>query len=133
MVLVLIALVIAFNFEKFTGQAIKKTSVTKLYVSADPNIADQGEITVDRGDEIYFTVDAGSKGSNGLVIVYDMNGARERRIQSLEIVNCGSNLCKAGTIGTVRSNVYYNWEGKYCARVRDVATKKDVQSCFRVR
>ncbi len=133
MVLVLIALVIAFNFEKFTGQAVKKTSVTKLYVSADPNIADQGEIAVTKGDEIYFTVDSGSKGSAGLVVIYDMNGAREKRIQSLEVSNCGTSLCKAGTIGTVRSNVYYSWKGKYCARIRDIATNKDVQSCFTVR
>lgn len=131
LILVLVALVIAFNFEKFTGQ-VTKAATTKVYLSADPDIADQGQITVNKGDTIYFTVNPGSKGSSGLVTVYDANAAHIRRIQTVELDNCGD-YCKAGVIGTGKVNVYYNWEGKYCAGVKDTATGKEVQNCFNVR
>lgn len=133
LVVILVALVIAFNFEKFTGQATTKMTSTKLYLSTDPEIADQGEVTLNKGDILYITVDPGTKGSYGIVTIYDVNSVRERRIQTVELQNCATKQCKPGVIGTATQNIYYNWEGRYCARVKDLGTKKEVQSCFTVR
>lgn len=133
LVVILVALVIAFNFEKFTGQATKRTSTTKIYLSSNPEIADEGAVSLDKGDYLYITVDAGSKGSYGIVTLYDTNSARERRIQTVELKNCATKQCKPGVLGTARVNVYYNWEGRYCARVKDLGSNKEVQSCFTVR
>ncbi|MFH1210839.1 MAG: hypothetical protein V1645_02890 [archaeon] len=132
LVLILAALVIAFNFEKFTGQATTNIAQTKLYLSADPEIADQGEIAVNKGQAIYITVDTGSKGSSGTVIIYDVNSAKQRRVLTTELKNCSPNQCKAGVIGTGKISAYYNWNGKYCATVKDIVTRKDVKSCFTV-
>jgi len=108
------------------------SATTKVYVSADPEIADQGQVTVNKGDNVYFTVDPGSKGCDGMLTIYDMNAARERRVQTVELKNCG-NYCKPGVLGTGKVNVYYNWQGKYCASAKDTATGKEVQNCFNVR
>ncbi len=125
---------IAFNFEKFTGQATKKVvGVTKVYLSADPSIADQGEVTLNKGETLYVTVDAGSQGSRGIITLYDMNSAKARRVKTVELTGCGSQQCKPGVIGTAKINIYYNWEGRYCVTVKDLGTNKDVQSCFTVR
>lgn len=90
-------------------------------------------MAADKGSYVYITVDAGNKGSSGTVTVYDMNGMRERRVKTLDLSNCGTSQCKSGIIGTAKLNVYYNWQGKYCARVKDMATKNEVQNCFTVR
>lgn len=133
LVLVLVALVVAFNFEKLTGQATKKVeSVTKVYLSTDPDIADQGALVVNKGDTVYLTVDAGARGSSGTVVLYNMNAAKERRVKTMDLVGCGSS-CKVGTLGTAKVGMYYNWEGRYCVRVKDSGTGKDVQNCFTVR
>jgi hypothetical protein len=133
LVLILAALVVAFNFERFTGQAVRNIAPTKLYLSANPDIADQGSVTVNKGDPVYITVDAGSKGSSGTVVVYDMNTAKQRRVLTTELKNCSPGQCKSGVIGIGKISAYYNWQGKYCATVKDLATKKDIQSCFTVR
>lgn len=129
---ILVALVIAFNFEKLTGQATKRVIVTKIYLSSDSDIADQGEVSLNKGAPLYLTVDAGSKGSSGTVTVYDMNAVKAKRIQTTELTNCGRTQCKPGVVGIARINMYYNWEGRYCATVKDLATNKEVQSCFTV-
>lgn len=132
LVFVLVALVVAFNFEKFTGQAAKNVQPTKIYISSDPDIVDLGSVTVSPGDDVYVTVDAGSKGSYGTVYIYDVNTARQKRVVSRELTNCGPTMCRSGVIGTAKIDVYSNWKGKYCATVQDLATKKNIQSCFTV-
>lgn len=130
LVLILVALLIAFNLEKFTGHTTR-ISTTKLYLSADPEVADQGEVAVNKGDELYITVDPGSYGCARTVTIYDVNSINERRVKALELKNCGSQ-CNQGIIATGNINVYYNWEGKYCARVKDLGSGEEVQSCFSV-
>lgn len=130
LVLILVAVMIAFNLEKFTGHATK-ISETKIYLSADPEIADQGDVVVDKGSSLYITADPGSSGCSKAVTIYDVNSIREIRVKTYDL-NCGAQ-CNPGIIASGNINVYNNWEGKYCARVKDYASGNEVQSCFTVR
>ncbi|MEM4266807.1 MAG: hypothetical protein QW404_02010, partial [Candidatus Nanoarchaeia archaeon] len=115
-----------------SGQTGRSFSTTKLYLSADPDIADQGEVAVDKGNKIYITVDPGNEGSSATIYIYDVNAVKEKRVKSVELETC-STICKHGIIATATITASSNWKGKYCARIKDIGSGQEEQSCFTVR
>lgn len=134
LVIVLVAAVVFFNFERFTGQATKE-SITKLYVSADPEEMSQTNPVVKKGEYVYFTEMPGKEGGSGTMYVRSM--AEDRKwgpiVRTQVFKNCNSNICRTNQVGTLNFKTYYDWEGKYCGEVTDFATWKTVTACFTVK
>lgn len=135
LVIVVIAAVVFFNFEKFTGKAVNTEDMTKLYVSSKADVMSETNPVIDQGDYVYFTVMPGAEGSNGQMYIREMEGGRKwgKIVRTEEFDDCNSRLCRPGHTGTVNFKTYYDWEGKYCAEVKDLNTWKKVTTCFTVR
>lgn len=138
LVVLIIAAVVVFNFEKFTGQATGQgTQVTRMFISENPAIPNQETVVVDKGKAVYFTAIAGSEGSDGTLEIKHIEEGRTREqiVSTVVFDNCNSKRCNFKGMGTpfARINTYYDWEGEYCGVIKDFATEKEIRRCFRVR
>ncbi len=134
LVIVVIAALVFLNFEKFTGEAIKKEQMTKLYVSSDIDVMSETNPVVDPGKYVYFTEVPGKQGGSGTLYIREMSSGRKWGpiVRTQVFKNCNSNKCNAGVTGTLNFKTYYDWKGQYCGEVTDFATWKTVTTCFLV-
>ena len=139
--ILLIAVLVGLNFEKFTGQyAFKKAFredqtpvLSKVYVSTDPSIVKMSNPTVDIGKKAYFTVEVGSDGCKRKLAIYrKAGGARQAQMELDQ--NCGGNKCRPDRITWADYRIPNHWEGEYCGRVYDYSIGKYVTpgACFTV-
>lgn len=135
LVLLVIAAVVFFNFEKFTGKAVNTKDMTKLYVSSKADVMGQTNPVIEKGDYVYFTQVPGIEGGSGTMYIREMEGDRKwgKIVRTEEFDDCNSKVCRPGHTGTVNFKTYYDWEGKYCGEVTDFATWKKVTTCFTVK
>lgn len=135
LVVVVIAVLVGLNFEKFTGEATKKADMTKLYVSADEDEMDQYNPVVGKGEYIYFTEMPGKEGGSGTLYIRSMSSGRKWGpiVRTQVFKNCNSNKCNPSQVGTLNFKTYFDWEGQYCGEVTDLATWKTVTTCFTVK
>jgi len=134
LVFVVIAALVFLNFEMFTGQ-VTKAEMTKLYVSSKADVMSQSNPIIGKGKYVYFTQIPGSEGGAGTMYIREMEGDRKwgKVVRTEEFDDCNSRICRPGSVGTVNFKTYYNWEGKYCAEVKDFETWKKVITCFTVK
>lgn len=134
LVLILIAALVTLNFEKFTGQTTK-IEMTELYVSSKGGVVSETNPVISKGDSIYFTEVPGTKGGSGTLYIREIEGGRKwgKIVRTQVFDYCNSNKCNPGFTGTLKFQPYYNWEGKYCGEVKDLATWKKVITCFTVK
>lgn len=139
--ILLIAVLVGLNFEKFTGKyAFKKAFredqepvLSKVYVSNDPSIVKMDNPTVKTGKKVYFTVEVGSDGCRRKLSIYRATGGA--RVAQVELdQNCGGNTCRPDRITWAEYRIPNDWEGQYCGRVWDYATKDFVLpgGCFTI-
>jgi len=133
-VFILIAALVTLNFEKFTGHTTK-TEMTKLYVSSNVNVMSETNPAIGKGKYIYFTEIPGTEAGSGTLYIREMEGGRKwgKIVRTQKFENCNSNKCNPGITGTLKFKTYYDWEGKYCGEVKDLATWKKVTTCFTVK
>ncbi len=135
LVVLIIAGVVFFNFEKFTGEAVKQTDMTKLYVATAPDVIDQFNPVIAKGKYVYFTEMPGKKGGSGTLYIRSMSKDRKfgQIVRTQVFKNCNSNKCNPSQVGTLNFQPYYEWAGEYCGEVKDLATLKTVKVCFTVK
>ncbi len=135
LVVLIIAGVVFFNFEKFTGEAVKKTDMTKLYVATAPEVIDQVNPVIGKGKYVYFTEMPGNKGGSGTLYIRSMSKDRKWGpiVRTQVFKNCNSNKCNPSQVGTLNFKTYFDWAGEYCGEVTDFATWKTVKACFTVK
>ncbi len=135
LVVLIIAGVVFFNFEKFTGEAVKKEEMTKLYVSASANEMEQVNPVIGNGKYVYFTEIPGKKGGSGTLYIRAMSKDRKFGpiVRTQVFKNCNSNKCNPNKVGTLNFKTYFDWAGEYCGEVKDLATLKTVKACFTVK
>lgn len=143
---VLFIALIAMNLDKFTGGTVSsaKQSVSKIYVSSDPNVISKDSPTIMNGENIYITVETGSRGSKGKASIYDSTDFSElqRATAKLRYIdtntgkvvgNC-ADTCSANKVVFGSYKTGADWRsGKYCVRVVDRLENKEVEACFTVR
>lgn len=139
--ILLIAVLVGLNFEKFTGEyAFKKafredqeSVLSKVYVSTDPSVVKMDNPTVQTGKKVYFTVEVGSDGCERKMAIYRATGGP--RVAQIELdQNCGGNKCRPDRITWADYRIPNDWSGEYCGRVYDYATKAYIEpgACFTV-
>ncbi|MBL7147227.1 MAG: hypothetical protein ISS82_00180 [Nanoarchaeota archaeon] len=139
--ILLIAVLVGLNFEKFTGKYTWKTEareaeevvLSKVYVSNDPSVVKMDNPTVKIGKKVYFTVEVGSEGCRRKISIYEKNGgARQAQIELDQ--NCGGNKCRPDRITWADYRIPNHWEGEYCGRVWDYSTGQYLTpgGCFTV-
>ena len=138
--ILLIAVLVGLNFEKFTGQyAFKKAFrqgepvLSQVYASTDPSIVKMDNPTIGPGKKIYFTVEVGSDGCRRKLAIYrEAGGARQAQMELDQ--NCGGNKCRPDRITWADYRIPNDWEGEYCGRIYDYAIKQYVKpgACFTV-
>ncbi len=126
--ILLIAVLVGLNFEKFTGQyAFKKafredqeSVLAKVYVSTDPSVVKMDNPEVIGGKKVYFTVEVGSDGTKRTLSIFRAAGGP--RVAQIELdQNCGGNKCRPDRITWADYRVPNDWSGEYCGRVFDYA------------
>ena len=132
-VFILVSFVVAFNFERFTGQATAvKTPpkvAPKIYLSSNAYLSEQ-EPVIKAGNRLYVTVETGDLGIKKSGAIYD---ASRKKIANLAFTqNCGGNMCRPKRTTAIRYQVPSGWKGKYCARITEVSTEKITEKCFTV-
>lgn len=130
-VLIIAAVLVAFNLEKFTGGAVK-TKITSIYVSTDPTIKSETYPSVGAGEKIYITVETGSKGCKRTVGIYKEDASPLRAATTELQENCGGTKCRANKVTHTDFRTRSDWEEKYCAAVLDLLTNKEVKACFEI-
>jgi len=139
--ILLIAVLVGLNFEKFTGKyAFKKAFredqepvLSKVYVSNDPSVVKMDNPTVKIGKKVYFTVEVGSEGCKRKLAIYrKAGGARQAQLELDQ--NCGGNKCRPDRITWADYRIPNHWEGDYCGRVWDWETQDYIKpgACFTV-
>lgn len=137
--ILLIAVLVGLNFEKFTGKYVSnpfregETVLSKIYVSTDPSIVKMDNPTVVAGKKVYFTVEVGSEGCRRSMAIYRKSGGS--RVARIELdQNCGGDKCRPDRITWADYRIPENWEGEYCGRVWDFATQDYLTpgACFTV-
>jgi len=132
-VLILVIALVAFNLERFTGEAVKAKIPPKVYLSASPQIATQENCVVQAGSKVYITVETGSRGIRRNGYIYDSNGNNQIRVASLEFdQNCGGGYCRQNKISWGEYRTATNWKGKYCVSVVEHSTNQMTSKCFTV-
>lgn len=134
LVVIVVAGLVFFNFERFTGEATKE-AMTKLYVSADDEEMEQVNPVIGKGEYVYFTEIPGKEGGSGTLYIREMSSGRKWGpiVRTQVFKNCNSNKCNPSQVGTLNFRTYYDWNGKYCGEVKDLATWKVVTTCFTVK
>ncbi len=134
LVVVVIAVLVGLNFEKFTGEATK-TPMTKLYAASAPGVLDQVNPVIGKGKYVYFTEMPGNKGGSGTLYIRAMSKDRKWGpiVRTQVFKNCNSNKCNPSQVGTLNFKTYFDWAGEYCGEVTDFATWKKVTACFTVK
>ncbi|MBL7100361.1 MAG: hypothetical protein ISS23_00225 [Nanoarchaeota archaeon] len=134
LVFLLVAVLIFFNFEKFTGQATK-TDMTNLYVSSKEAVMSESNPVVGKGKYIYFSQIPGTEGGSGTLYIREMEKGRKwgKIVRTQEFDNCNSRKCNYGVVGDLKFTTYYDWEGQYCGEIKDLATWEKVTTCFTVK
>lgn len=137
--ILLIAVLIGLNFEKFTGKYVlnkafredQEVVLSKVYVSTDPSIVKMDNPTVGIGKKVYFTVEIGSEGCRRKLAIYRAEGgARQAQVELDQ--NCGGDKCRADRITWADYRIPNHWEGEYCGRVWDWEIQDYVKpgACF---
>lgn len=138
--ILLIAVLVGLNFEKFTGKYVSnpfregETVLSKVYVSTDPSVVKMDNPTVVAGKKVYFTVEVGSEGCRRNMAIYrKAGGSRVARIELDQ--NCGGDKCRPDRITWADYRIPTDWEGEYCARVWDFSTQDYLKpgACFTVK
>ena len=138
LVLLALALLVTFNFDRFSGEAVKtrtlgQETTTKIYVSADEDVASQDHPLVRAGHRVFFTVDVGSKGSKNALSIYDANSPRALKLATVTLhEGCGGSACRPYRRTSGFYHTLASWRGRYCAGLYDKGLKKEVESCFTV-
>ncbi|MDP6641893.1 MAG: hypothetical protein QGF74_00735 [Candidatus Nanoarchaeia archaeon] len=134
---VLIVLVVggvAFAFNGVTG-AVARSGIEErmatICVSSDVDIACEDDPRISVGNHVYVTVDTGSEGTSNVAGFYDKNGVTyKRRATTFLDEGCGGTSCRPNRITSKNYNIPVSWSGRFCARVFDRATGKQVEDCF---
>ncbi|MBU4502671.1 MAG: hypothetical protein KKA79_08795 [Nanoarchaeota archaeon] len=139
--ILLVAVLVGLNFEKFTGQLILKNEgrsayeaiPSQVYASNDPSIVKMNNPIVENGKKVYFTVEVGSEGTQRKLSIYrEAGGARVGQIELDQ--NCGGNKCRPDRVTWADYRIPESWEGEYCGRVWDYNIKQFTMpgGCFTV-
>ena len=133
-VLLFVAVIVAFNLEKFTGGATNvKSEMPKVYVSASPKITDQPNCLIKAGSKIYITAETGTRGIRRSGYLYDNNGKAALRKADFEFdQNCGGGTCRPNKITWADYRLSAEWKGSYCIKVVELYTNRQVSKCFTV-
>jgi len=128
---VVLVAILALNFES-TGKTVstKAVTLTKVYVSSNPEIINQNNPIIKAGNYIYITVESGSNAiSKEVKIVRKDNGLRvtEKPIKGCEGINCDRD-----EVGTATYKTPTSWYGNYCAEIQNRELNKVWQACFSV-
>jgi len=138
--ILLVAVLVGLNFEKFTGKYVSnpfregEAVLSKIYVSTDPSVVKMDNPTVTAGKKVYFTVEIGSEGcSRNMAIYRKSGGARVARIELDQ--NCGGDKCRPNRITWADYRIPADWKGEYCGRVYDYSTQSYLTpgACFTVK
>ena len=125
---------VAFAFSGFTGAVSKSRDekrISTVCVSSDPDVACEKDTRVSSGDSIYITVQTGSEGTSNVLGFYDKNAPTyKRRATTTLDEGCGGTSCRNDRITTKSYKIPVDWSGRFCARVFDRATGKQVEDCF---
>lgn len=134
LVVIIVAGLVFFNFERFTGEATKE-AMTKLYVSSDVEVMSETNPVIGKGEYVYFTEMPGKLGGSGTLYIRSMSKDRKWGpiVRTQVFKNCNSNKCNPSQVGTLNFKTYYDWAGEYCGEVTDFATWKTVTTCFTVK
>jgi hypothetical protein len=132
-VFILVGFVVAFNFERFTGQAttvkIPPKVAPKIYLSSNQYLSEQDTL-IKSGNRLFVTVETGDLGIKKVGAIYDASG---RRVANLVFSqNCGGNVCRPKRTTAIRYQVPSGWKGGYCTRITEVSTEKITEKCFTV-
>jgi len=135
LILTVISVVLVKFNPELTGFTTKDNQITKISLSdpKNPNSFVDYSPTYDAGNWISVKIDTGIKGTNENLDIYEDSGTRKRRIDSIQISDCTSNICYSGK--TYFENVFLkkNWNGIYCIGINDFATYEKVFKCFKVK
>ncbi len=123
-VLLIVAGIVILSYTNSTG-FVSKEGKTKIMVSA----ANPPEINA--GEEIYITIEPGVKGYDGNTLDLYQKGTLGKKTIAAEVKvqYCGS-TCKEKR--TLKYRTSTSWSGTYYASVKDLSTKKVVETSFRV-
>ncbi len=140
--LIIISLVVSFNFEKFTGNytygqlSSKHSEVipSNIYVSNDLNIQKKANPKFNTGDKIFINIDVGSEGCERIVEVYKKETGT--KIKELKLnQNCAGNKCRARKTTWTELKIPGGWKsGEYCATIHDlnINANSKHEACFKV-
>lgn len=138
LIIAVVLLVGIFILDKtgVTGKTVvdRPETISKIYVSDDETILNKENLQVTENAMIYFTSETGSKGTDSTLNIYkEIRDGRFVREETMNIEGeCGDQVCRPGKIGKRELRVPTFWEGKYCAGLQDLETRKDILVCFTV-
>jgi|SRR3989344_6171342 len=132
-VVVVVALgFLGFVFGDLTGYSTRDSNektLTRLYISSNPDIIEEFSPTIGASDFVYFTVEVGSAGVNDQISFYEVDGLNERR-RSQTHIECTGYICRPNRVEVKKYKIPSSWEGEYCAKVYDREFAEDVKTCF---
>ncbi|MFH1210840.1 MAG: hypothetical protein V1645_02895 [archaeon] len=129
----IVTMVVAFNFERFTGQAITSSIPPKIYLSASPTVTNQENCTITAGNRLFVTVETGDKGIKRNGLIYDGKRTSRKLANLMFDPNCGGNVCRPKKVTWIRYAIPNGWKGPYCVRVVESSTNKITEKCFEVK